>query len=211
MGIGKDFDFNAVSGNGMNMMREQRRVERRIDKETAVKKAFGESIGEQNIKQLEYEAFLSAIKSIRSLENSTESKTRFSLDLINLLSKKLQLDRDLIKIFNTTGTPLDKYHKASAFVDIAESLTEESRVIAITLDVFTEDKNRRYCADINFKMPKLGFDNPSEEYTYTLEDVALRIIEKFRNLKHDVNVRYRNTESISLKNGKVVDFRKKAN
>lgn len=173
-----NLEINAVHGGRKDTNFKIRNAENRIDIKTAQEEAFGNSIPEKELEQMERGHYKSAMELVRAKGVEAEAKTEFSNELKEKLVEKFNIDERLIKIISATGTPLDRLHKISAWVEI----DDYGRKIIITLDIFTDEENKRDRADVIFQKPECGF-NPkvnSEEYKETLNNVVEDIIDKFK-------------------------------
>jgi len=174
-------EINAVHGGKRKTNFEINRAEDRMDMEVAQKEAFGDSMSEKELKTMNYEYYKNAMDLVKAKGKETEAITEFSKELKKKIAKKISIEERQIKIINAVGTPLDKYHGVSAWVEIAEQSIVGGKVI-ITLDIFADEENRREKADVIFQKPECGFSPKvdDEEYNETLSSVAENIINKFK-------------------------------
>ncbi len=177
-----ELEKNAILGAG-RPNKEIRRKELELDTQKAKREAFGDTEEKKTLEELNFEYFQNAMESIRQRGKEMQARTKFSQDLIRKISKELEIDERLIKIYRTIGTALDEFHRISAWIEL--SRPTDRKLFFVTLDIFTEERNKRDRADVVFRMPKKGFNEDNEEYQVTLEDVVERIVAKLKKLGID--------------------------
>ncbi len=185
------------------------RKEKEMDADNAKREAFGE-FDKKILEQLEYENFKNAMIAIRRMGEKMMANTKFSELLREGVSRDLDIDIESVKIFKTTGTVMDKYHKISAWIEFPNVY---GRLVYITLDIFTENENKRNNADIVFRKPEKGFnDSNNDQFIATLEEVVSMVTRKakekgFGKVSKREDVGYQRAV-INPKNSRVVKFGK---